>query len=419
MRRRHLLLAGAGLGAAALLALRPGAAGAPHAAYFQRLATALKRAGVNTPSIVVDHAILRQNTAQLLRNLDGKLALRSVVKSLPSLPLLQELMRQSGSDKTMLFSLPQLIALAPHSPDILLGKPMPVAAAAQFYQRAGAPAPGRRVQWLIDTPRRLAQYRELARGAGLTLELNLEIDVGLHRGGLASRQDMAECAQLIRSEPRLRYSGLMGYDAHIAKLPDVGTLQADALAYAQAQYAGCAAFMRERLGAPVAPPTYNTAGSPTYRLYGGGGVQNEVAIGSALLKPGDFDTPLLADLQPACWIATPVLKALPQFQMPRGVEWLGAFARGWDANQRHAYFIYGGNWLADPVSPAGLAASRLYGASSNQQLLLGSGLQGLQADDYVFFRPRQSETVLQQFGPLAVYQSGQIAQFWEPLPASG
>jgi D-serine deaminase-like pyridoxal phosphate-dependent protein len=103
--------------------------------------------------------------------------------------------------------------------------------------------------------------------------------------------------------------------------------------------------------------------------------------------------------------------------MPIGVEALGDAARAWDVNQEHVYFVYGGNWMADPVSPAGLAASGLYGNSSNQQALLGSGAQQLQADDYVFFRPRQSEAVLQQFGDIAVMDDGRITERWPVMTA--
>jgi len=163
----------------------------------------------------------------------------------------------------------------------------------------------------------------------------------------------------------------------------------------------------------------NAGGSPTYRLHDGSGAANEIALGSALVKPSDFDTELLQDLAPAAFIATPVLKADRRFQMPIGVEVLGDAARAWDKNQEHVYFVYGGNWMADPVSPAGLAASGLYGNSSNQQALLGSGEQQLKVDDYVFFRPRQSEAMLQQFGDIVVMERGKIVEHWpvmQPMP---
>lgn len=161
----------------------------------------------------------------------------------------------------------------------------------------------------------------------------------------------------------------------------------------------------------------NAGGSPTYRLHDGTGAANEIALGSALVKPSDFDTDLLQDLTPAAFIATPVLKADRRFQMPIGVEVLGDAARAWDVNQEHVYFVYGGNWMADPVSPAGLAASGFYGNSSNQQALLGSGAQQLKVDDYVFLRLRQSESVLQQFGDITILEGGNATERWPVMQA--
>tara|TARA_Y100000780_G_C13407247_1_gene310399 strand:- start:322 stop:567 length:246 start_codon:yes stop_codon:yes gene_type:complete len=75
-------------------------------------------------------------------------------------------------------------------------------------------------------------------------------------------------------------------------------------------------------------------------------------------------------------------------------------------------FVYGGNWLADPVSPGGLAPSTLYGSSSNQQLLLAPTTAAPQLDELVFLRPRQSEAVLLQFGDLLAVRGGQVVERW-------
>lgn len=404
-----------GAGAAAL---RPSVVGAPHDAYFSQLSKALHTAGIATPTLVIDRSRLQANVAQVVQNIGARMQLRVVAKSLPSLALLQEVRKASGSARLMVFSLPQLLQLSTAEADVLLGKPMPVAAAAQFYRQAKALPPSAQLQWLIDTPQRLAQYRELARQQKRTLAVNFEIDVGLHRGGVSSAQAMAEMLTMVREEPLLQWRGLMGYDAHVTKIPNVAGSRERALAFARDTYARFAQQAQQALGAAAGPAVFNAAGSPTYRLYDGSGIENEVSVGSAMVKPSDFDTPLLQDLSPAVFIATPVLKTPAQFQMPKGVEALGDMVRLWDRNQEKAYFIYGGNWLADPVSPPGLAGSGLYGTSSNQQVLVGSGLQSLQVDDWVFFRPRQSEAVLQQFGDIAVLEDGKITQFWQPLAAT-
>ena len=80
--------------------------------------------------------------------------------------------------------------------------------------------------------------------------------------------------------------------------------------------------------------------------------------------------------------------------------------------ERETFFVCGGNWQADPVSPVGLQLSGLYGRSSNQELINGSPAVGLAVDDQVFLRPTQSESVLLQFGDLLAVRGGRIVERW-------
>jgi D-serine deaminase-like pyridoxal phosphate-dependent protein len=425
MNRRRLLLSGLGvgtLGALGALALRPSDHGAPHANYFQQLTRALRAQNIATPTLIIDRARMLANADTVQKHIGGKLKLRLVAKSLPSLNLLDQLMRQMQTERLMVFNLPQLIQLANERPktDLLLGKPLPVAAAAQFYQalKPNGFDPSRQLQWLIDSHERLAQYQQLAKQLNIGMRVNLEIDVGLHRGGVETEAQLKPLLDLLQAEPRLQWSGMMGYDAHIPHLPDLPGVQAGALSHAKQVYRELhqAAIVRlDQAGKPSL--CLNAAGSPTYRLHDASGTANELAIGSAMVKGSDFDTELLQDVQAACFIATPVIKAQREFLLPYGAQAISRAVRWWDKNQERAYFVYGGHWLADPVSPPGIADSGLFGHSSNQQIVVGSGSQHLQVDDYVFFRPRQSEAVLLQFGPIAVYENGQIREQWQPMAA--
>lgn len=421
--QRRTFLVGAGLATvAAGTLLRPSDHGAPYQPYFAQLNQALKAQGIGTPTLVLDLDRVRANAQQVLDHTRGKLALRLVNKSLPCLSLLDELGRLCGTQRQMVFSLPYLQLAARERPglDILMGKPMPVAAAATFYRehRPSGFDPSRQLQWLIDTPERLAQYRQLAHSLQVPMRVNIEIDVGLHRGGVHSQDTLQAMARTLASDPLLQWSGLMGYDAHTEKIPDIAGNRARSRAHALAVYQHCADTMKAvAMPRQVTPLTLNTAGSPTFRLHDGRGAANEVAVGSAMVKPSDFDTDLLSAMQPAVFIATPALKVSDHFTAPYGAEWASQLLGSWDPNQRTSLFTYGGNWLATPVAPEGLALSGLIGHSSNQQILLGSGRQGLHPDDFVFFRPTQSEAVLQQFGDIAVFQQGRLVARWPVFPA--
>ena len=416
---RRLALGGLGLAAlagGALLARKPDHGQGGHDAYFQGLSRALEAAGLVQPTLVVDRARLDHNIAAVRETLAGKgLGVRVVVKSLPSAELIETVAQGLGTNRFMVFNAEMLGEMRRRRPDgdLLLGKPMPARVASAYYDQFGPTTGPAQPQWLIDTPERLAEYAAIARAKATTLRVNFELDVGLHRGGFASPEALAAAVEAAKAEPRLSVSGLMGYDPHVPKTPDPKA----AFAKAQAVYGQAMDVLRSKLGGDPHRLTLNTAGSPTYALHAQGTVANEVSIGSAFVKPGDFDLKTLTRHVPAAFIATPVIKALPHMQVP-SVEALSGVMRFFDPNTDQAFFVWGGHWLAQPVSPPGLQTNSLYGLSSNQELLTGSSKVRLKPDDYVFFRPNQSEALFLQFGDLALYDGGRITARWPTFPVS-
>ena len=413
--RRSLVAAGAAAAVAAGLALRPSDQGrGGHDPYFAAIARALKRAGVAQPSLVIDRARLVANIDLARRTLAATpLALRIVTKSLQAPDLLQTVMAGGGANRLMVFNGVMLDEMARRQPtaDVLLGRPIPAAQVDQFLQRHAAQgAPAARPQWLVDSPQRLAQYLAIAKARGAALRINLEIDVGLHRGGLADPEALGRLLDLIRREPGVEVTGLMGYDAQVAGVP----FAAAELARVKARYAAFRDVLGRQLGRDPAGLTLNTAGSPTYRLHLDDRIANEVAIGSAFVKPLDFDLPSLAPHVPAAFVASPVLKALDQALIPT-LEPLAGLIDAIDPNSRRGFFAYGGYGEAEPVSPPGLKFSPLYG---ERAMLIGSTRVRLAQDDFVFFRPRESEGVFLQYGDLLVYDRGEIVDRWPVFPTA-
>ena len=169
MKRRSLIIGGAaalGLG----WWLRPQEQGANHSPYFQQLSAALDQAQMAKPTLVVDRQRLLENIRTLRGHIKQRFDYRIVVKSLPSLPLLELVMEASGSTRLMVFHQPFLNQVAAHFPqaDVLLGKPMPVVAAHNFYRNfaGGGFDPAQQLRWLLDTPERVTQYAALAQGLG-------------------------------------------------------------------------------------------------------------------------------------------------------------------------------------------------------------------------------------------------------------
>lgn len=416
-RRRAVLVGAAALGAGVLLA-RKSDRGGPHNAYFSAMSRALASAGIAHPVLVIDRERLRSNIETARMTLAGtRLNLRIVAKSLPAIDLLADIATGLSSNRFMVFNGPTLLEILRWRPnaDLLLGKPLAAQEVAQTLDGvpqlpAGRPGP----TWLVDTMERLHQYDAIGRARGLKLAAALEIDVGLHRGGFKGPAEIGAALQWLRAANGLEFAGLMGYDPHVPKMPS----PRHAYRAAVAAYGVAVEVVRDKLGAAaLAQATLNTAGSPTYRLHLDDPHATEVAVGSAFLKPKDFDLETLSPHVPAAYIATPVLKTLDPCAIP-GIEALAPALRFLDPNTARAFFVHGGHWLAEPESPPGLEYNRLYGRSSNQELLTGSRSVALRPDDYVFLRPTQSEAVLLQFGDLVVYEAGAVTGRWRTFGVS-
>ena len=420
MKRRTLLLGGLAGAAGLTLLARPRDRGENHSDWFRQLGAALDDAGRAGPTLVIDRAQLSANVRTLQGHMQGRFDYRIVAKSLPSPDLLQAVIEESGSRRLMLFHQPFINLVARRFPDadVLLGKPMPVAAAHNFYRQfdGGAFDPARQLRWLLDTPQRVQQYARLAAQLDTDMLACVEIDVGLHRGGAATDAQLVAMLDAIDAAPRLHFCGFMGYEPHIVKVPGNPLYYRDK---AMARYRRSVEVARAHLGERwPADAVLNAGGSPTYQLYDEGDFPfNELAAGSCLVKPTDFDLPSLADHRPATWIATPVLKRQDKLQIP-GID-LGPLQSLWDPNRARSFFTYGGYWKAVPESPRGLSNNAIYGRSTNQEMFNGSTSIELQPDDWIFLRPTQSEFVFLQFGDIAVYENGAISDHWPVFGEGG
>lgn len=426
MKRRNMLLGLAAAGIGAALVFRPEDAGAPYSPYFAALNDVLKNNGPYRPALLIDLDRLDKNIQALRKIVPSHMGYRIVAKSLPSSQLLAYIIERTGTQRLMVFHeafLKQTAVDFPNS-DVLLGKPMPVKAAAAFYREfapvslAGGTTfdPQRQLQWLVDSDDRLEQYQQLATTLGTRMRINIELDVGLHRGGLRTPEQMKPLLDRIMADPQhLEWSGFMGYDPHVVKLPRLIKSPQAAYAQSQAIYRGFIDWVTSQYPQiDVAGLCLNGAGSPSMLLHRQGSVINDLSAGSCLVKPTDFDIPTLDDFEPAAYIATPVLKRLSGIELP-GLESMKDLAPGWNPNWQQTYFIYGGKWSARIESPAGLRGNGLYGTSSNQEIVNGSRLTQIDVDDHIFLRPTQSEAIFLEFGDILAVRGSQIVARWPVL----
>ncbi|KZL19855.1 hypothetical protein PsAD2_01677 [Pseudovibrio axinellae] len=395
----------------------------PEAEYFHNVTAALRAHGVCQPTLVLDLTRLDHNTEAAMSVVRNGYNLRIVTKSLPSPPLLSHIMEKAGTKRLMCFHIPFLLELTRTFPsaDILLGKPMPASAVKWFYEQQ-RPAgnsfdPAKSLHWLVDSLERLKDYETIALSLGLDLQINLEVDIGLHRGGFSyqSHKEFGEALDYIHNSSCLHLSGLMGYDVFITHVPQILCGKQKCIEAAHTRYRQFRGMVEAKFTPEdVAGMNFNTGGSTTYPLYDQAGPANEISMASALIQPTDFDRKVLSHHQPAAFIAAPVLKVIDKPQIPM-LPRLSKVLRMTGQVPHKACFLYGGNWLAEPYYPSGTKCSSLFGRSSNQEMYELPRDSNLKVDDYVFFRPTQSEAVLLQFGDIAAFDGTNIVDRWPVL----
>lgn len=379
--------------------------------FFEQLNDDLKQQNNTLPRLIIDDQAFEQNLQYVATQLQSAKHVqpRIVVKSLACFELLKRISQQLVTQRFMVFHLPQLLPILENfsEADVLWGKPMPVSSVQHFYE-TNHHWQDANIQWLVDTPQRLLQYLEVAKQLSLKLKINLEIDVGLHRGGISSLQTLSDMLKTIRSHPEyLQFSGLMGYDAHVTKLPSVIKKANDAYRESQEIYQRYITMIQQHFpDLCMNELCFNGGGSPSFNFHVKHSVCNDLSFGSMLLKPSDFDSTSLSDLKAALWIATPVLKALPYTQVP-GLPILNKLP-----HRFKALFVYGGYWMANYIYPKGVRPHLLYGRSSNQEMVNVPKDTAINVDDYVFLRPTQSEAIIPQFARLYCYKNGIFAA-WE------
>jgi len=373
----------------------------------------LRANGPGRPVLIVDLERMNHNIDEITASIRPPKRYRIVAKSLPSLDLIEHVMRRAGTRSLMVFHQPFLNLLVEKIADVdlLLGKPMPLAAVRTFYRsyRGDRALPEKCIQWLVDTPERLQQYHQLARELGTKMRINIEIDVGLRRGGLETTQMLGPMLREIEADPEhLKFAGYMGYEPHLSGIEE--GLEHPAVQYAITTYRSFVDYARAHHPGLMTPDiVLNGGGSNTFRIYEKDNTMNDLSAGSCVVKPTDFDTFHLRTHQPACFIATPVLKKYDGFRFP-GDDSAKPELDPEDPNRALTYFIYGGYWKAKFESPGGIPEPLYH--STNQEIINTSRSVSLDVDDYVFLRPTQSERVMLQFGDLLVCSNGEIVDTW-------
>jgi D-serine deaminase-like pyridoxal phosphate-dependent protein len=136
----------------------------------------------------------------------------------------------------------------------------------------------------VDEPGNVRQMADAARKEGVTLDVLIEVDVGMTRCGVEPGAAALALARQVAAEPCLRFGGLQGYDGHLQMLPSSEEKRAKCFAGLDQLLA--TRHLIESAGLPVALVT--GAGTGTWEYAARHAALTELQPGSFLLMDAAY-----------------------------------------------------------------------------------------------------------------------------------
>jgi len=165
-----------------------------------------------TPALVIDSRVVQQNVERLAKfGAQTGLRIRPHTKTHKSL-MLAQLQLAAGATGLTMAKVGEVEKMAEVAEDLLLAYP---AVDPARTKRLAELARRRTLRVAIDSQTAMEALSSAASAAGTIIGILVEIDVGMHRVGVATPEDSLALAQKIEKAPGLRLDGIMCYPGHI------------------------------------------------------------------------------------------------------------------------------------------------------------------------------------------------------------
>jgi D-serine deaminase-like pyridoxal phosphate-dependent protein len=169
----------------------------------------LSKADLPTPALLVDLEQLESNIKKMQEHTarSGKL-LRPHAKAHKCLEIARRQVR-AGAPGVCAATLSEIELMTGDGIDVLLTTP--VASSVKTDRIAALIRGGAKVRAVVDHALQVQLYQRSAAGAGVTIPLLVDLDIGDHRTGIPCDERAIELARLIGGSTNLRFAGLQAY----------------------------------------------------------------------------------------------------------------------------------------------------------------------------------------------------------------
>jgi D-threonine aldolase len=168
---------------------------------------------IPTPALLIYEDRLEANIREAIRIAGGPARLRPHVKTHKSADVTRRMLA-AGIDRFKCATVAEAEMLADcGAPDVMVAYPL-VGENARRFARLCAARSGTRFSAIADSPEGARELSAACSAAGLSVPVALDVDVGMHRTGVAAGESAASLYALIASLPGVRPGGLHCYDGH-------------------------------------------------------------------------------------------------------------------------------------------------------------------------------------------------------------
>jgi D-serine deaminase-like pyridoxal phosphate-dependent protein len=231
------------------------------------------REALTTPALVLDAAAVRRNVAAMAARMQGPTRLRPHAKS-HKCAQIARMQVEAGAIGVTTATVWEAAALAQAGiEDLLIANQV---VGEEKLRRLAETARQARLTVAVDDPGNAEALSTAARAAGSEIGVLVEVDVGMNRCGVRSREEAQRVAEHVHSLPGLCLRGVMGYEGHCSMEADRSVRARNA--NAAMEYLLSVADALADCGFPV--EVVSAGGTGTYDLTGTNPRVTEIQAGS-------------------------------------------------------------------------------------------------------------------------------------------
>lgn len=247
-------------------------------------------AEIPTPALILDAAALDRNIARMARFFaEGACRLRPHVKAHKTPAIARRQLAAGSCTGLTCATVLEAEAVAGFCDDILIANEI---VTADKCGRAAALAASRRVTVAVDSTEGLDALAAAARGAGVTLGVLVDLNVGQMRCGVLPGEAALGLAARAARTPGIVLRGVMGYEGHVQPVRE----RAEREAQARRAMQGLVDTAAQLRGAGLPCEIVSAGGTGTFDISGRVPGVTEIQAGSYALMDtdyGDVDVPFV------------------------------------------------------------------------------------------------------------------------------